>query len=204
MPARWLVFVLFAVLAWPVVAPAKEAPSEYAALLARLKAGDTKIDYARLRLSWVDSPEHKHAKDTSNAAEAMFEALNAKNFPTALIQAETVLAGEYVNIDAHYVAAVANRQMGATDKADFHRAVFGGLIDSIRNSGDGKSLATAWVVINVHEEYVLLRVLGLSPSGQAVIHKDGHSYDEMKAKAEDGAEQTFYFNVDIPFREYKF
>jgi hypothetical protein len=37
-----------------------------------------------------------------------------------------------------------------------------------------------------------------------VIHKDGHNYDEMKAKSEDGAEQTFYFNVDIPFREYKF
>ncbi len=37
------------------------------------------------------------------------------------------------------------------------------------------------------------------------MHKDGHSYDVMKVKnAQDGTEQTFYFNVDIPFKHYGF
>jgi hypothetical protein len=63
----------------------------------------------------------------------------------------------------------------------------------------------AWVVINVHEEYVVLRALGFRPSEQNVAHKDGHSYDVMKVKnAEDGTEQTLYFNVDIPFKHYGF
>jgi len=31
------------------------------------------------------------------------------------------------------------------------------------------------------------------------VNQNGHSYDVMKVKnAEDGTEQAFYFNVDIP------
>ena len=204
-----VVFGLLAVVALPpaVAAPfaVSDQPSEYATLLASLKAGNTSIDYTRLRLSYMDSPERKAAKDVSKSEEAMTDALKKKDYPAALKDAEAVLESNYVNIDAHYVALVANKEMGAMDKAEFHRTVFRGLINSIRNSGDGLSMETAWVVINVHEEYVLLRVLGFRPGEQSLMHKDGHSYDVMKVKnAEDGTEQTFYFNVDIPFKNYGF
>jgi hypothetical protein len=204
-----VVLGLLAVAALPPAVPASFAvsdqPSEYATLLASLKAGKTDIDYTRLRLSYMDSPEYKAAKDTSKPEKEMTDALNKKGYPAALKNAEAVLDSNYVNIDAHYVALVANKEMGAMDKAEFHRTVFRGLINSIRNSGDGKSLEKAWVVINVHEEYVILRVLGFRPGEQSLMHKDGHSYDVMKVKnAEDGTEQTFYFNVDIPFKHYGF
>jgi hypothetical protein len=108
-------------------------------------------------------------------------------------------------MDAHFVAMVANRELGAKDKSEFHSTVFHGLIKSILDSGDGKSLEKTWVVINVQEEYVVLRVLGFKPSGQSLVNKDDHSYDVMKVKdAKDGTEQTFYFNVDIPFKHYGF
>ena len=200
-----VVFGLLAVAAFPPAATAQNQPSEYATLLASLKAGNTAIDYTRLRLSYMDSPEYKAAKDVSKSEDAMSDALNKKDYPAALKDAEAVLESNYVNMDAHFVALVANREMGALDKAQFHRTVFHGLIDSIRSSGDGKSPETAWVVINVHEEYVVLRVLGFRPRGQSLIQKDGHSYDVMKVKnTEDGTEQTFYFNVDIPFKHYGF
>jgi hypothetical protein len=135
----------------------------------------------------------------------MIEALNKKDYPAALKNAEIVLDSAYVNMDAHFVAMVANRELGAKDKSEFHSTVFHGLIKSILDSGDGKSIEKAWVVINVQEEYVLLRVLGFHPSGQSLAHKDGHSYDVMKVKdAKDETEQTFYFNVDIPFKHYGF
>ncbi|MGA3264420.1 MAG: DUF4919 domain-containing protein [Terracidiphilus sp.] len=200
-----VVLGLLAVVALPPSVIAQGQPSEYALLLASLKAGKTDIDCTRLRLSYMDSPEYKAARDVSNSEQAMFEALNKKDYPAALKQAEVVLESEYVNMDAHFVAYIANREMGAMDKAEFHRTVFRGLIDSIRNSSDGKSPEKAWVVITVHEEYVLLRVLGFKPSEQSLMQKDGHSYDVMKVKnAEDGTEQTFYFNVDIPFKHYGF
>lgn len=205
MRARRFILVLLALIALPFLLAAEDSPSEYATLLAALKAGNTNIDYARLRISYMDSPEYKQSKDVSSAEKSMMEELNKKDFPAALKSAEIVLDSEYVNIDAHYVALVANREMGATEKAEFHRTVFRGLIDSIRNSGDGKSADKAWVVISVHEEYVLLRVLGFKPSEQSLLHKDGHSFDVMKVKnVDDGTEQTFYFNVDIPFKHYGF
>ncbi|MGO9637889.1 MAG: DUF4919 domain-containing protein [Terracidiphilus sp.] len=184
---------------------ALDQPSEYATLLASLKAGKTDIDYARLRISYMDSPEYKAAKDVSDSDKAMIDALNKKDYPAALKKAEIVLDSAYVNMDAHFVAMVANRELGAKDKSEFHSAVFRGLIKSILDSGDGKSMEKAWVVINVEEEYVVLRFLGFRPSEQSLVNKDGHSYDVMKVKnAEDGTEQTFYFNVDIPFKHYGF
>jgi hypothetical protein len=200
-----LVLSLFVVGALTPAVVAQDQPSEYATLLASLKDGKTDIDYTRLRLSYMDSPEYKAATDVSKSEDAMSDALNKKDYPAALKYAEAVLASDYVNIDAHFVAMEANRQMGAIDKAQYHITVFRGLIDSIRSSGDGKSIEKAWVVINVHEEYVLLRVLGFRPSEQSLLQKDGHAYDVMKVKnTEDGAEQTFYFNVDIPFKHYGF
>jgi hypothetical protein len=205
MRVRYVFFVLLALIAVARLASAQQQSSEYSNLLASLKAGNTNVDYARLRLSYIDSPERKKAKDTSDSEKAMMNAFNAKEFARAIQEADIVLANEYINLDAHLVEAVANRELGAVEKADFHRAVLGGLIDSILKSGDGKSLKTAWVVISVHEEYVILQVLGFMPSQQSVLHQDGHSYDEMKVKnAQDGTEQTFYFNVDIPFQSYKF
>jgi len=205
MRARRFIFVLLALIALPFLLVAEDSPAEYATLLAALKAGNTNVDYTRLRLSYMDSPEYKQSKDVSGAEKSMMEELNKKDFSAALKDAEKVLDSEYVNIDAHYVALAANREMGATEKAEFHRTVFRGLIDSIRNSGDGKSADKAWVVISVHEEYVLLRVLGFKPSEQSLLQKDGHSFDVMKVKnVDDGTDQTFYFNVDIPFKHYGF
>ena len=187
----------------PLVSGAKDT-SEYAKLLADLKAGNTNIDYARLRLSYVDSPERKKAKDTSDDEKAMSQALQSKDFAVALKHAEAVLDQAYVNMDAHFVAFVAERELGDPGKAEFHKTVFRGLIDSIRNSGDGKSPEKAWVIISVHEEYVVLRAMGLKPSGQSLMMDQGHAYDVMKAKDEDGKEETFYFNTDIPMKDEKF
>ena len=88
--------------------------SEYGTLLAELKGGNTQIDYSRLRMSYVDSPERKHAKDVSGAQEEMFAALQTKDYAKALKDAEKVLGGEYVNIDAHMVASIAAKHTGAT------------------------------------------------------------------------------------------
>jgi hypothetical protein len=199
--ARRFLPALVAFTFFPLIVSAMGPASEYATLLATLKGGDTTIDYGRLRLSYMDSPEYKQAKDTTKEEKGMEAALGQKNFAEALKDAEVVLAGEYVNMDAHFVAYVANKELGSADKAEFHRTVFRGLVDSIMKSGDGKSAEKAWVVISVHEEYVVLRVLGFRPGEQSLLNQDGHAYDVMKVKNEAyGKEATFYFNVDIPMK----
>ena len=151
----------------------------------------------------MDSPERQAAKDTDEQAEAMISAINANDFPAALKNADVVLANDYVDLDAHFAEYVANRELHRDSEANFHKAVFDGLLRSITDSGDGKSDMTAYVVISTHEEYLVLRVMGLVPNRQSLKHSNHHSYDVLEAKdPKTNQIVTLYFNVDIPFKHY--
>jgi hypothetical protein len=196
-----LICVLIVLAALAVGQAAK--PSEYTALVAKTNAGDLKVDFKQMRLAYMESPERLQKKDTDKEEDAMLAALDGKDLAAALKNADAVLANEYVNIDAHFVAFVANRDLHNDERAAFHRAVFRGLVDSIIGSGDGKSTKTAMVVISVREEYVVLRVLGLTPYKQRVLHEGGRDYDVMEVKdKKTGESVTRYFDVTIPFKYY--
>jgi hypothetical protein len=178
--------------------------SQYATLLARVKGGDTKIDFQQMRLAYMDSPEYQAAKDTDAESKAMIAAINAKDFPAAIKNADVVLANDYVDMDAHFVEYIANRELHHDPGAAFHKSVFDGLLKSITGSADGKTEQTAYVVISTHEEYVLLRVFGLVPEKQSLSHSGHHSYDVLEAK-DPNTDQTItlFFNVDIPMKHFQ-
>jgi hypothetical protein len=172
--------------------------SEYAGLRDRVKGGDLSVDFASLRISYIDSPESHNAKDTDKQQEEMFQAVKARDFKKAIVNAEIVLENDYTDMDAHFCEFIAYREQGDAKLAEFHRAVFDGLIKSILNSGDGKSKETAYVVAAVHEEYVVLRILKLQPGLQSLVGDKGHSYDLLEAKdPATGKTVKLFFNVDV-------
>jgi hypothetical protein len=196
--------LLTAALALAQTPPPADAPrpSDYASLVARAQAGEH-VDFQRLRLAWMESPERKAAQDTGKEEEAMVAAINARDFATALKNADAVVASRFINLDGHFAAYVANQELHREDRAAFHRAIFSGLLDSIFDSGDGKSPQTAWVVIDVQEEYVVLRVLGLAPSKQSVVHEGERAFDRMECtNRKTGEAVTLYFDVTIPMKHY--
>lgn len=204
MPKRAFVILLFLTLSAAQQPDQKqEKQSEYASLLARVKNGDLTIDFKQLRFSYMDSPERHNAKDTSSDEKEMWQLLNKKDYKAAIEKADVVLASEFVNLDAHFVEFRAYQELQNGQQSDFHHAVFGGLIKSILDSGDGQSLQTAYVVISTHEEYVLLNLRGLRPNKQNLVMDHGHSYDVLEAIDPDTQKTvTLYFNVDIPFKHY--
>lgn len=178
-------------------------PSEYATLVARAKAGDKNVDFLRMRLAYMESPERRQARDISNEEEAMIAAINTRDFEAALKNANVVLANQYINMDGHFAAYIAHRELHQDDQAAIHRTTFRSLLSSIIDSGDGRSPKTAWVVINVHEEYVVLRVLGLTASKQSVTHEGERAFDVMECKdGKSGEMVTVYFDVTIPMKHY--
>jgi hypothetical protein len=200
-PHTLLVLALLTTLA--AASQEQKKPSEYAALLARVQSGDLSIDFKQLRFSYMESPERHAAKDTDKQKKEMFEAIKKKDYKKAIQNADVVLESEFVDLDAHQVEQIAHGELREEEKAGFHKAVVQGLLRSIMDSGDGKSAETAYVVISVHEEYIVLQVLGLRPGGQSVLHKDGHSYDLLEpSDAEGNSTVKLYFNVDIPFKHY--
>jgi len=122
----------------------------------------------------------------------------------AIKSADRVLAEGYVDRDAHFVGYIAHRELNHSDRAEFHKFVVQGLLDSITHSGDGKTFETACQVIAVHEEYVLLRLMGLMPSQRSMSTKNGHSHDVMEAVNPKSNEKvTLYLNIDIEEKHLK-
>lgn len=174
------------------------ATASYEKALQQLKSGDLKIDFKALRVDCAASKYECEAD--SDDVKRLFSLLNDKKFDQALKKVDQLLEKVFVDADLHYIAFIANSESGHKEKAEFHKAVIRGILDSIQEDKHGKSEEDAFVVINVHEEYTFLRFSHMQVTKQSLGHKDGHTYDIMVCKdtSNNGREVTAYFNVDIP------
>lgn len=158
------------------------------------------MDFRELRMAYTETSDYSPYGGDRETRQKMFAALKANEFAQALESAEKILAKNFVEINAQFAAYVANRELGKTDKATFHKFMFDGLIKSITASGDGKTAETAFVVISTDEEYVLFNFLGLRATNQSLIAQNGHSYDRMTAiNPKTNETVTYFFNIDKPF-----
>jgi hypothetical protein len=177
----------------PVTAPAKES---YDAMVQRVRGGDLSVDFYQLRLAYFEADQCDFDKD---AEAAMFAALTHKEFAKAAELSDKILAKNFVEMDAHYVALMANRELGRKELELFHQNVLTGLVKSFVVRGKGESKETAIPVVDVHEEYEYLRFARLFPGQQSLINDKGHSYDKLVAsdpKAK--SDVTIYFDIDLP------
>jgi hypothetical protein len=165
----------------------------YAELVASVRKGDANVDYAAMRYAYLDSPERKKGKYYDSKERN--DVLQKKDFEKALKMANEIFATDFVDINAHLFAAAAYHGLGREEDAkkevDYARA----LVKSILDSGDGKTQDTAYVVISVDEEYIVLRFLEIRPGGQSLSGgKNGQMFDVLKG-SKDGQGVTMYFNI---------
>jgi hypothetical protein len=128
-------------------------------------------------------------------------ALAQKNYEEVLKIADSVLAKNFVEVNAHMAAQIAYQETGNAERAQFHKFMADGLLNSIKSTVDGKSPQTAFEVISINEEYGLMRSMKLRPVGQSLMMDKGHSYDAIKViDPQTNQESTLYFNIDRPFK----
>ncbi|MGA3212155.1 MAG: DUF4919 domain-containing protein [Terriglobales bacterium] len=186
---------------------------EYGKLLARVQAGDQKVDFRRLRMTYMDSWQRRQKVDTTAAKKQMMIDLFAKSFDSAIKNANVVLDHDFVDIDGQYVAYLAHRELAKAagsneaarkfhlQKEEFHKFVMKGLLKSITDSGKGVDRQTAFVVISPDEEHMLLLFLNLQAVKQSVEIGDGHTIDVVQVKDPETSKNTIvYFNLDVPAR----
>jgi hypothetical protein len=176
------------------------AAATYDELVARAKGGDTAIDYLALRDAYAASDAYRpYARASDKDRQAMRDAFNAGDCATVLAAGEAVLADIYIDMQAHLLIARCNEIAGAFEKAEFHRKVAHGLMDSIVLKNDGKSAKTAFVVVTIDEEYAVMSALRWRPQGQSLANEDGHVYDVHQVKSANSDEtSTLYFQIDRP------
>jgi hypothetical protein len=199
---RKTAFIVFSLLLLPAAGLAQKPPEKvsYDVLLERVKKQDPAVNFQELRLAYTETKQYSPYGGDRETRKAMFAALSGKQYDQALISSEKILAANYLDINAHFGAYVANRELGKTDKSDYHKNIFQKLLKSISESGDGKTMATAFVVISTDEEYAWFNFMGVRPTAQALIEEKSHHYDKMTVtdpKSEQNA--VYYFNIDKPF-----
>jgi hypothetical protein len=172
----------------------------YDSLLAQAKKGDPKTDFLKLRMTFTKTAGYNPYFFDRKMYQEMSAAFAAKDYDKAIMHADKILAAKYVDIDAHAVAMRSYAALGKTDQAKLHRVVIDGLVQSILKSGNGKSPASAYVVISTDEEYAILGALGLKSTKQALVNENGQKFDRLTVRDEKSKEPAaMYFNVNTQF-----
>ena len=185
----------------PADKPAKPAEkTNYDVLLEKVKQKDPSVNFTELRHAFYESPNYNPYAPMLTY-RPMNAAIGQKNYEEALKIAESVLAKNFVEINAHFTALIAYQETGNAEKAQFHKFMVDGLLNSIKSTMDGKSPEKAFEVISINEEYGLIRSLGVRPIKQALLEDKGHSYDAITVvDPKTNQESTIYFNIDKPFK----
>ena len=176
----------------------KTTPPTYAEIAAKLKTGETNVDYKRLRTAFTETKDYSYGGTERAETAKMFKSLSEKNYKEALKQAEKILEKNYVELNAHYVAFSAAKQLKDDKKAEFHRTILVGLMDAIQNGNNGQSAKTPFFPITIDEEYTIMSLLSYKYSSQSLQSLDGHQFDVFDAvDSKTGKNTKLYFNIDI-------
>lgn len=189
-------FSLAFLFALPITAFADPA-GDYAALITAAQKGDPGTDYTAMRQAYAMLADYDpYGRKTNDLIRDGEAAYVAKDCKTALEKFKAAIALSFTLSDAHALSADCLEQAG--DKAGEAReeAIAQGLFDSVIISGDGESPETAFHVVTLHEEGVILAIAGLHGTAQALLSTDHGPVDKISV-VDPKTEQksAIFFNV---------
>ncbi len=158
-------------------------------------------DFFSLRMAYTKTSLYDpYGEDIENLQKKMVSYTEKKNFQKALAIADDIFKKKYVDIKTHLYCSQIYKKLNDTAKSNYHYNIYSGLLNSIYFSGDGKSVKTAFIAIEVSEEYDLMEWLKLKSNGQNWMIKDGFHFDIIKVSDGD-KEKELFFNVDLPLKK---
>jgi len=179
---------------------------KYSNIVKQLEAGKTDINYTEFRESFIESEQFKVASkaknEFDNLKKEMYVQMNKSNSQEIIKITKAMLSIDYTSILAHKILRQTYKIIGDTLNAKKYKTIQFGLLYSITDSGNGKSCATAWHVIQISEEYFILQMLGAELKRQS-IDNSGGLCDKMEVKTEEGENKTYYFETSKVFEGYK-
>lgn len=180
----------------PAVAADVSMAPEFEALLSRVRDSDPSVDFGELRRLYAESPTYAVWAD--ELERDLVAAAASGAYDDALRIARDILNRNYLNLEAHFAGAVACEGLADRRCADHHVYVARGILGSVQATGDGTSMASAFMVVATQEEYALARIRGFDVVQQELVRADdGHFFDALRVRSIDtGDERVIYFNVD--------
>lgn len=178
----------------PAVAETK-ADKAYQSMLRRLKAGDSGIDFAKLRMLWTRTSSYRPYAGALKE-RSLRTAFARGKYRKVLQMAKQIRRQNYLDILSHIMSADAHQRLGNKKAQKYHYFVARGLILSIGRSGDGKSPATAFKIVAFTEEARVLSMMNLKKTGQRLVRAGGRAYDRLTVRSTRGdGVGVVYFDV---------
>ncbi|MDD5509172.1 MAG: DUF4919 domain-containing protein [Bacteroidales bacterium] len=173
---------------------------KYLEMLKHAIAKPDEADFAKLRELYAEWESYfPYSRDEEHGV-GLNKALDACDWKTALEDVNFLIRENYLDIEAHSAAEIIYRALGEMEKSGFHGKFSRGMINSILKSGDGLDFKSAYIVVDVREEYVVMKYLGVEPLTQdLVMDENNHQYDVFEVKnLMNGQKSRIHFNVDRP------
>lgn len=161
---------------------------------------DPRCDFYALRMAWAESPAYDPYADLRTPRAVVDDLMRREAWDDAARSLDALLRRAPLDLDAHMRADFVFERLGDVARQAHHRRFAEGLIRSIVENGDGRSLDAAWTVISTSEQYAVMMALGLEPTSQRLVHDDGHAFDVHEVSlARDGSPAgAVHFNIDLP------
>lgn len=171
----------------------------YHDLLAAAQRQPADTNYTALREAYADSEEYAPYVHDQEHLDALRAALPVRDLDAALDAIGGLLDHNYLDIEAHMAADYIYTLRDEPAQSAYHRTFAQGLIDAIFATGNGLTFGTAFEVLSIPEEYLVMRLLGFRATGQRLVQHEEHWFDVLSAKrGEDEPDFEMYFNIDVP------
>jgi len=172
----------------------------YSGYVRRLENGDTSINYTDFRNSFLDSKQFaKKGTNYRNLKEQVYAAIKDKDYKKVIKLTKTMLSIDYTSMFAHMYLQKTYKIIGDTNNSNKYKAVEFGLMNSILNSGDGKTCETGWHVTQIEEEYFILNIIGSDFKEQSTASGGKNMCDRMTVNTEDGQSRDYFFEANKVF-----
>jgi hypothetical protein len=179
---------------------------DYSAYVKRLEAGETNLNYTDFRESFLESEQFKVAggqvTELQTLRKEMHELMRNKKYAEIIDITRKMLTIDYTDMEAHKILQQTYKILGDMQNSKKYHDTELGLLNSIIKNGDGKTCETGWPVIQINEEYFILRMLGARLERQSIDHTGGLC-DKMEVQTDKGETVVYYFDISRVFEGYK-
>lgn len=159
---------------------------------------DSPPDFKALRETYGLRSDFSKLCDREYPVKKITSAYDEGNFKEGVDLGAAWLSHCPVDSRIHTLVGYGFHKLGDEKSAEMHVRWSIGLVQSILNSGDGKTPKTPFVTISIPEEYAVLNRLELQPKNQALL-MGPPMLDAITAVDADGSEKTIYFNPALHF-----
>lgn len=178
--------------------------NEYEKLLDQAKTDPDNLDFYAFRMAYANSPLYDPYSENTETKDLLNNANEEQDWLAAASIIDEMLRINYVDFMTHIRASNVFKYLSDNDKSNYHYKIALGLINSFPKGEKNDSFDTAYIVINVDEEYNFIKFWGVELISQSLCKKDGHEYDVLYClDPKTGNKKEKYFNIDIPKRWLK-